>query len=150
MKLLYFLAGLVLGWWVKPERAEPCQEQEEVNTKDEYYEGLGLESITRSIYAIGEDDLADTPKTWKSEDGWVFDGTGFGMKILGVYDRVLTNEELKRIHGMSVDEVEDSFEDTQPIRLSSQRRENDSCYAMDKYDLPYMEKNRISSQKEEK
>ena len=59
MKLLYFLAGVIVGWWVKPkpkmmyenrsdimklirrieghiaESAEPCQEQEEVNTLDD-------------------------------------------------------------------------------------------------------------------
>jgi hypothetical protein len=78
--------------------------------------------------------LDDTPITWKSEDGWVFnyktDSTNLGdtltdanfinpegFKVLGIFDRELTNDELRRIHGVGVDEIENSFEDTQPIRV---------------------------------
>jgi hypothetical protein len=141
------LAGLVLGWWLKPreehidcdksisvppkkvekiklelKRVKPCQEQEEAHTnladRDENGKAIGGVIPKGWMY-----NLADTPITWKSEDGWVFDGTSYGMKILGIFDRELTNDELRRIHGVGADEIEKSFEDTQPIRISSQSEE---------------------------
>ena len=126
--LIAFIAGVLVGWWVKPKCAEPCPNQVEVGdfigTPDSKGE---IHWHKKGVKPCQEQDerptKLDDTNTWKTEDGWVFDDAGFGMKILGVYDRMLTNDELKRIHGMSADEIEDSFEDTQPIRISSQKEE---------------------------
>jgi hypothetical protein len=113
---------------VKPIPKE-CEVHTSLDDRDENGKAVGGVVPKGWMY-----NLADTPIKWKSEDGWVFnyktDSTNLGdtltdtnfinpenVKVLGIYNRVLTEKEVQKIISYPIEEIKTSCEDTQPLRV---------------------------------
>jgi hypothetical protein len=133
-RILWFIAGLVSGiavtlWWGgrKREHDEDIWKKHIGNVvadlnKDmckviRRVEELQTADADLPKYCFGTP-IDPQPSNWRSEDGWVIGENGFQMKVLGVWDRVLTADEVQRLYEAGEDGIVKSLADTQPIRTS--------------------------------
>jgi hypothetical protein len=112
-RILWFIAGLVAIWFAdRKYKLDQKQLWREIG-----YLNKDVVHLIRRVEVDLADSLNET-QDWQSADGWVNLENVVRMKVLGVYDKVLTNEQLQRIHKMSVEEIENSFDITQEIRVT--------------------------------
>jgi len=105
--LFSFIAGLLLGTWIM---VKPKPSPEKREHKVDYRNARGAipwEEWSRSSSSIIDID-PEQIVTYVSPD----------VEILGSWDRVLTNDEKKRVNSAGEDRIRASFEDTQPIKAS--------------------------------
>jgi len=100
-----FVLGVLVGWLAKPKRKR-------IDEWDWEYWLKTHPPAYDSSDSIDWDELIWVSPKWK-KDGCVNEG----VEILGMLDRVLTNDEIKRVNSAGVDAIRASFEDTQEIKL---------------------------------
>ena len=129
-----FVAGIIMGWLIKPKQQLPeewdWEEWSENHPPD--YNSSGKSVYTSSIKPVDEANIPMNIETveawniikkklkkpkWKSNNGWIFGNNGFGIKIIGSWDRELTPDEIKRIYSVGENGIRASFEDTQEIKI---------------------------------
>jgi len=95
-----FTAGVIVGWLVKPKKEIEAL-WEALETEMQY-----ADIINKKVASL-TDIESEQNITYISPD----------VEILGSWDRVLTNDEIKQVRSAGVDGIRASFEDTQEIKI---------------------------------
>jgi len=103
--LLSFIAGIIVDRLVKP-KPRPKKREYEVYYRDP------LAHLYAHTY--------QNPYLTNAKQNKVTGYVNKDNKLLGVWDRALTNDEIKRVWSAGEDGIRASFEDTQPIRIDDE------------------------------